>query len=164
MFRPLYALVRPSRSTTLLAAITVAFTAAVPTAWAASQGPKAPAASRTAGALVQGWFHNETTYSLTLKAEHLDFGDFWNPRPPDHIPPRTMVTWISRPGPQGNNGGYVTYTVDRTGGQGYAYMSWFHPYGGPASHDVRAGGLFTIELRHYFSDDTFYFRCQIPTC
>ncbi|GAA4344155.1 hypothetical protein ACFQY7_20640 [Actinomadura luteofluorescens] len=75
-----------------------------------------------------------------------------------------MVTWISRPGVQGDNGGYVTYTVDGTGGQGYAYMSWYHPYGGSATHTVRAGGLFTLQISHWFTEDTFYFRCQIPTC
>ncbi|MES9542297.1 hypothetical protein [Actinomadura sp. NPDC000600] len=161
MFRSPYALGR--RSAALLAMTALALTAAASTASATPRGPAAPAAVRTDGILVQGWFYNETTYSLTLKAEHLCCGVTWNPRPPDHIPPRTMVTWIARPGP-GANSGYVTYTVDRTGGQGYAYMSWTHAVGGDFAHDVRAGGLFTIDYRHFYNDDTFYFRCQIPTC
>lgn len=120
-----------------------------------------PAKPQQPPLIMVGWIHNQTNRTLTLKAEHLDSGG-WNKHPDPQVPPGGLGTWQTGGGNAGLTAGYVTYTINNTGGQGYAYMYWHIPHG-PASFDAKAGGPFTIAIQ---LDDKVHYvlRCLNPRC
>ncbi|WP_157869183.1 hypothetical protein [Streptomyces atriruber] len=130
---------------------------------ASAVSPPAPRGGHT----FQAFFNNHTNHSLTLKAAHLDKG-CWNIRPPQKIPPgQQAATWILVSCADGATNGYVTYTIDGTGGQGYAYMPFFvPPPGGDPLGGTQAGGLFKLDrVYHPRGPDANYdLRCLSPAC
>lgn len=110
---------------------------------------------------------NQTNRVLTLKASHLDHG-CWNTEPSSRIQPHTAVYWRSDScGAFTGTEGWVNYTIERTGGQGYAYAHWNLPYSGSNSFDGTAGGLFTMTTqgnneRH--AQVNYILKCVIPSC
>ncbi|OLZ50081.1 hypothetical protein BS329_20895 [Amycolatopsis coloradensis] len=110
---------------------------------------------------------NQTNHVLTRKASHLDHG-CWNTEPSSQIQPRTAVYWRSDScGAFTGTEGWVTYTIEGSGGQGYAYAHWNLPYFGSNSFDGTAGGLFTMTVqgnneRH--AQVNYTLKCVIPGC
>ncbi|MFD7220354.1 hypothetical protein ACFV9P_04955 [Streptomyces sp. NPDC059892] len=137
-------------------------------AWTGLSAPVASAASpdpSVRSVVLQPWFTNETTRTLTLAGSHASPGCF-DPPPPQRIPPGGRVTWFVNCGPQYIEG-YVTYTVNGSGGQGYAYMPFHLPNpGADPFAGTRAGGLFTLDRRYEpISSSVHYtFRCLSPVC
>ncbi|MGW3208679.1 hypothetical protein [Streptomyces sp. NPDC001135] len=115
--------------------------------------------------VLQPWFTNQTTRTLTLAGFKANPGCF-QPNPPQQIPPGGHVTWLVNCGPQYIDG-YVTYTVEGSGAQGYAYMPFHLPNpGGNPFGGTQAGGLFALDLRFVpVSSEVHYtFRCLSPVC
>ncbi|MFI7320163.1 hypothetical protein [Streptomyces venezuelae] len=136
---------------------------ALATPAAAAATPPAPGDGHT----IQALFNNHTTRSLTLKAAHLDKG-CWNNKPPQKIPPgQQAATWIIVSCNDHATNGYVTYTIDGTGGQGYAYMPFFvPPQGGDPLGGTRAGGPFKLDrsFNSRFGYAYYDLRCLSPVC
>ncbi|MEV6908177.1 hypothetical protein [Amycolatopsis sp. NPDC051071] len=110
---------------------------------------------------------NQTNHVLTFRASGLDHG-CWNTYPPSQIQPHTAVYWQSDScGVLTGTEGWVTYTIERSGGQGYAYAHWNVPFSGSNSFDGTAGGLFKMTAqgnneRH--AQVNYFLECVIPNC
>lgn len=110
---------------------------------------------------------NQTNRVLTLRASHLDHG-CWNTQPPSQIRPHTAEYWRSDScGVLTGTEGWVNYTIENSGGQGYAYAHWNLPYYGSNSFDGTAGGLFTMTTqgnneRH--AQVNYTLKCVVPRC
>jgi hypothetical protein len=128
-------------------------------------GSSARAGTLADGGVVNARIHNETNRTLTLKAHHLDAG-CWDLEPPQQIPPHVIGRWLSASCNDHVTTGYVTYTVDGTAGQGYAYMPWRYTAGsGENFFGGKAGGLYILDKDDRSSPGVDWtLRCLIPTC
>ncbi|MGI5330620.1 hypothetical protein [Actinomadura nitritigenes] len=109
------------------------------------------------------WLHNDTSRSLTLKAAHLDTGCWLTYPTQQHVAPGERVTWTATGGNCGlDTRGYVTYTVDGTGNQSYAYFQWHYP--DPIELHWQAGAFTTLDrLPDQGGQTHFSLRCA-PRC
>ncbi|MEV5241936.1 hypothetical protein AB0K89_22940 [Streptomyces cinnamoneus] len=77
------------------------------------------------------------------------------------------MTWVFVLCNQQATNGYVTYTINGTGGQGYAYMP-FHVDGSPGDPlaGTRAGGLFRLDhsFNTLFAYGYYDLHCLSPVC
>jgi hypothetical protein len=138
-------------------------------AWAGLSAPAASAAApaQPVGFTFQAWFTNATTRTLTLAAFHLDLGCPNAAGLPQRIPPGARVTWAITSCDDIAVVGYATYTVDGSGGQGYAYLPWHIPSGGgDPLYGTQAGGLFALDrsFNELFVRADYTFRCLSPAC
>ncbi|MCM2425180.1 hypothetical protein [Streptomyces sp. RKAG337] len=131
-------------------------------AWVTLSAPAATATQST-DAEVHAFLYNKTRHSLTLKVEHNTRGCTYV-HPTQQVPPGGYTAWLVETCGDINIDGYVTYTIDNTGGQGYAYTHWFATAGGQPSYDAQAGGQFTMGVTHPGNEVDYTLNCLIPHC